>query len=167
MKSLEFTPIVEGDKDGYYAYYPELKGCQTEGRTVEEALANLREAAELYLETLSPQDLETLGDSLKTILSTLRVEFLRWLRRLTLVSASENIFSSAAEVLRAQAPRLTAVEAEKLLLRAGFVQVRSRDSHRMYRRHTERIVVPFHGGRHLHPKIVLHSECCRISAELN
>ena len=70
MKTLKFTAIIEGDKDGYYAYCPELKGCQTQGETVDEALANLREAAELYLETLSAEELESLESSTKTILST-------------------------------------------------------------------------------------------------
>jgi predicted RNase H-like HicB family nuclease len=70
MKTLKFTAIVEGDKDGYYAYCPELKGCQTQGQGVDEALANLREAAELYLETLSAEELEGLASSPKTILST-------------------------------------------------------------------------------------------------
>ena len=70
MKTLKFTAIIEGDKDGYYAYCPELKGCQTQGETVDEALANLREAAELYLETLSAEELENLASSGKTILST-------------------------------------------------------------------------------------------------
>jgi len=58
MKTLKFTGIIEGDSDGYYAYCPELKGCQTQGETVEEALTNLREAVELYTETLSPEELE-------------------------------------------------------------------------------------------------------------
>lgn len=70
MKTLKFTAIIEGDKNGYYAYCPELKGCQTQGDTVEDALANLREAADLYLETLSPEDLESLAAGPKTILST-------------------------------------------------------------------------------------------------
>lgn len=70
MITFKFTAIIEGDKDGYYAYCPELKGCQTHGDTVEEALANLREAAELYLETLSPDELESLAMAPKTILST-------------------------------------------------------------------------------------------------
>jgi predicted RNase H-like HicB family nuclease len=70
MKTLKFTAIIEGDKDGYYAYCPELKGCQTQGETVDEALANLREAAALYLETLSAEELESLASSGKTILST-------------------------------------------------------------------------------------------------
>jgi len=63
MKTFKFAAIIEGDKDGYYAYCPELKGCQTQGDTVEEALANLREAAELYLETLSPDEPEPAGSA--------------------------------------------------------------------------------------------------------
>jgi len=70
MKTLKFTALIEGDKDGYYAYCPELKGCQTQGETVDAALANLREATELYLETLSLKELKSLASSTKTILST-------------------------------------------------------------------------------------------------
>lgn len=70
MKTLKFTAIIEGDKEGYYAYCPELKGCQTQGNTVEEALSNLREAAELYLETLSTEELDSLTSGPRTILST-------------------------------------------------------------------------------------------------
>lgn len=51
-------------------------------------------------------------------------------------------------------PRLTAPEAERLLLGAGFVQVRSKGSHRIYQRQRERIVLPFHAGKTLHPRIV-------------
>jgi len=41
--------VVEKDEDGFYAWCPELKGCQSQGSTLEEALANIREAIELYL----------------------------------------------------------------------------------------------------------------------
>jgi hypothetical protein len=34
-----------------HAYCPELKGCQSQGATVKGALANIREAIDLYLET--------------------------------------------------------------------------------------------------------------------
>jgi predicted RNA binding protein YcfA (HicA-like mRNA interferase family) len=51
-------------------------------------------------------------------------------------------------------PRLTASEAEDLLLRAGFVLLRGKGSHRIYGRDDTRIVVPFHPGKTLHPKIV-------------
>ena len=66
--TCKLTAIIEQDKDGVYAYCPELKGCQTQGDTVEEALTNLREAAELYLETMKPADLRRL--TAKTILAT-------------------------------------------------------------------------------------------------
>ena len=66
--TCKLTAIIEQDKDGAFAYCPELKGCHTQGDTVEEALANLREAAELYLETLKPAELRRLNA--KTILAT-------------------------------------------------------------------------------------------------
>ncbi len=51
-------------------------------------------------------------------------------------------------------PRLTAPEAERLLLNAGFALMRSKGSHRIYQRQQERLVLPFHTGKTLHPKIV-------------
>lgn len=51
-------------------------------------------------------------------------------------------------------PRWTAREAEAELLRAGFALVRTKGSHRIYQRDGERVVLPFHSGRTLHPKIV-------------
>ncbi|QJB43677.1 type II toxin-antitoxin system HicA family toxin [Dolichospermum flos-aquae] len=51
-------------------------------------------------------------------------------------------------------PRLTAKEAEKLLLSAGFMQIRSKGSHRIYFRENVRVVIPFHSGKVLHPKTV-------------
>ena len=47
--------VIEQDEHGCYAWCPELKGCQSQGKTVEETLANIREAIELFLETL-PDD---------------------------------------------------------------------------------------------------------------
>jgi predicted RNA binding protein YcfA (HicA-like mRNA interferase family) len=51
-------------------------------------------------------------------------------------------------------PRLTAAEAERKLFAGGFVLMRSKGSHRIYFRAGERVVVPFHRGKILHPKIV-------------
>ncbi|MEX2088370.1 MAG: type II toxin-antitoxin system HicB family antitoxin [Bacteroidota bacterium] len=45
--------IVEHDDNGYYAYSPDLPGCQTQGDSFEEAMTNIREAIELYVETLT------------------------------------------------------------------------------------------------------------------
>jgi len=33
--------IIEKDKNGYYAYCPELDGCQTQGDTFEEVSKNI------------------------------------------------------------------------------------------------------------------------------
>jgi len=51
-------------------------------------------------------------------------------------------------------PRLTAVEAEKLLIGGGFILIRTKGSHRIYQKDDRRIVLPFHSGRILHPKII-------------
>lgn len=48
--------VIEKDEHGYYAYSPELEGCQTQGDTLEEVLSNIKEAIELYLETLSEEE---------------------------------------------------------------------------------------------------------------
>lgn len=48
--------LIEQDENGCYAWCPELKGCQSEGKTIEESLANIREAIELFLETLSEEE---------------------------------------------------------------------------------------------------------------
>jgi predicted RNA binding protein YcfA (HicA-like mRNA interferase family) len=51
-------------------------------------------------------------------------------------------------------PRLTAEEAEKILLKSGFQHIRSKESHKIYQKDKERFVLPFHKGEILHPKIV-------------
>ena len=42
--------LKPSDEGGYTVYVPSLPGCISEGDTREEALANIREAIELYLE---------------------------------------------------------------------------------------------------------------------
>lgn len=43
--------IIERGEDGYFvAHVPSLKGCWSQGKTREEALVNMREAIDLYLE---------------------------------------------------------------------------------------------------------------------
>ena len=46
------TVVIEKDEHGFYAWCPELKGCQSQGAMLEDAMANIKEAIELYLETL-------------------------------------------------------------------------------------------------------------------
>lgn len=50
---MRYTVIVEKDREsGYVAYIPALKGCVSQGPTKKAAVANLREAAEAYVESL-------------------------------------------------------------------------------------------------------------------
>lgn len=56
MKIMKVSVVIEKDENGYYAYSPELDGCQSQGATFEEALANVREAVELYGESLTPEE---------------------------------------------------------------------------------------------------------------
>ena len=49
--------IIEKDEYGYYAFCPELPGCQSQGETFEEIAANIQEAISLYLETLLPNEI--------------------------------------------------------------------------------------------------------------
>ena len=48
--------VIEKDEHGFYVWCPELKGCHSQGRTLDEAIANIREAIELYLETLTEEE---------------------------------------------------------------------------------------------------------------
>ena len=50
-------------------------------------------------------------------------------------------------------PRLTAEQAERILVKNSFTHIRSKGSHRIYQKGTERFVIPFHKGKILHPKI--------------
>jgi len=56
--SYKVNVIVEKDEHGYYAYCPELEGCQTQGDSLEETLENIKEAIELYLGTLSEEEIK-------------------------------------------------------------------------------------------------------------
>lgn len=58
MKKHTFPIIIEKDEDGFFvAINPSLEGCYSQGRTIEEALENVREATELCLEELSDKDI--------------------------------------------------------------------------------------------------------------
>ncbi|MBI2251621.1 MAG: type II toxin-antitoxin system HicB family antitoxin [Armatimonadetes bacterium] len=54
--SKKVSVIIEKDKEGFYAYCPELEGCHSQGDTFEEVLTNIKEAIELYLETLNKEE---------------------------------------------------------------------------------------------------------------
>ncbi|WP_104758291.1 type II toxin-antitoxin system HicB family antitoxin [Helicobacter salomonis] len=53
--------IIEKDEHGYFAFVPSLQGCASQGESYEEALKNIKEAIELYLESLEADELESLS----------------------------------------------------------------------------------------------------------
>jgi predicted RNase H-like HicB family nuclease len=47
----EFTVIIEKGEDGYFiGSVPELKGCHSQGKTIDELMENIKEAIQLCLE---------------------------------------------------------------------------------------------------------------------
>jgi predicted RNase H-like HicB family nuclease len=60
----EFNVLVERDREGYcVASIPELPGCHTQARSLDELMERIKEAAELCLEVQGKEsdDLEFIG----------------------------------------------------------------------------------------------------------
>lgn len=50
VETQDFTVLIEQDEDGIYiAKIPEIEGSYTQGKTIEEVLARIKEAAEVCL----------------------------------------------------------------------------------------------------------------------
>jgi len=50
MRIYRFSVIIEKDRDGYFAFCPELEGCYIQGNTYEETLENIKDAIRLHVE---------------------------------------------------------------------------------------------------------------------
>ena len=49
---MRFAVVIERDEDGFYvASIPELPGCHTQARTLDELANRVKKAAELYIES--------------------------------------------------------------------------------------------------------------------
>jgi predicted RNase H-like HicB family nuclease len=60
----EFNVVVEKDRQGFYvASIPELHGCHTQAKSLDELMDRIREAAQLCLEVAGqgPEGLEFVG----------------------------------------------------------------------------------------------------------
>jgi len=55
MKPLSFE--IEKDGTEYHTWCPELPGCHTHGKTVKEALENLKDAVQRYLEIVMEEQI--------------------------------------------------------------------------------------------------------------
>lgn len=48
---MDFTVLIEQDEDGLYiARVPDIQGCHTQGKTIQQVLERIKEAIELCLE---------------------------------------------------------------------------------------------------------------------
>lgn len=55
MTAITFE--IEKDGNEWHTWSPELPGCHTHGKTVREAMDNLKDAVQLYLETLMEEEI--------------------------------------------------------------------------------------------------------------
>lgn len=52
MDSKTFTVLIEQDEDGIYVVkVPEIPGCYTQGKTVEQAMERIKEAIQVCVES--------------------------------------------------------------------------------------------------------------------
>lgn len=57
---MKYKVVLEQQEEGgYTVYVPALPGCVSQGETTEEALFNIKEAIEVYLESLNARGLST------------------------------------------------------------------------------------------------------------
>ena len=54
--------IHQAEEGGYWVEVPALPGCYSQGETVEEAMANIKEAIEAHLEALRQDSQEIPGE---------------------------------------------------------------------------------------------------------
>ena len=65
---MKLTVVLEPQEEGgYTVYVPSLKGCVSQGETKEEALKNIKEAIELYLEPDTNELVEFKGEQVKVV----------------------------------------------------------------------------------------------------
>jgi len=57
---MKINVVIEKDNNGFFSYCPVLPGCHSQGDTFEQAFENIREAIELYIETLTDEEVKSL-----------------------------------------------------------------------------------------------------------
>ena len=62
-ETVRFPVILEKDEDGYFIVScPLFKGCHSYGKTIEEAMENIKEVIELCLEELNDEEKESINN---------------------------------------------------------------------------------------------------------
>ncbi len=74
-RKINFPIIVEKDEDGFYVVEcPLLKGCYTQGETLDEALKNIHEVIEMCLEDENEDVISDIANIQEFSFHTLAVE---------------------------------------------------------------------------------------------
>ena len=50
MRTYKVSAVIEKDKNGYFAFCPELQGCYTQGGSYEKAIENIKDAIRLHIQ---------------------------------------------------------------------------------------------------------------------
>jgi predicted RNase H-like HicB family nuclease len=75
LKKINLAIIVEKDEDGFYVVEcPLLRGCYTQGETLDEALTNIHEVIEMCLEDETEDVLSDIANIQEFSFHTLAVE---------------------------------------------------------------------------------------------
>lgn len=75
-KVLEYLVVLQEEKEGGYSIWvPELPGCASQGETLEEALKNIKEAIELYLESSDIKNIEFEQDYKKQFVLPIKISY--------------------------------------------------------------------------------------------
>lgn len=73
-RTVTYRTIIEKDGKYYHGYVPALPGCHTQGLTIEETQANLREAMAGYIESLKAHN-EPIPQEKEQIETVISVDF--------------------------------------------------------------------------------------------
>ncbi len=73
MKTIHnFSVVIERDKNGFFAFCPELQGCYAQGSTHEEAFANIKDVIKLHVADIQAEN-EELPETELMSLSTVSI----------------------------------------------------------------------------------------------
>jgi len=74
-KMLSYTVMYQkAQEGGFTAFVPALSGCHTQGETFEETESNVREAIELYIESITADNKE-IPDESTVLQSTIQIQY--------------------------------------------------------------------------------------------
>jgi predicted RNase H-like HicB family nuclease len=65
---MEYTVVLhKAEEGGYWAEVPALDGCFSQGETVEESMANIKEAIESHITALQEEGRQIPGDQIMIV----------------------------------------------------------------------------------------------------